>query len=209
MPSLTARDFEILSVLAGHVRVLSIRQIAHTWWAGQKNADQNATNRFRQLENRNYVKLHPFTLHPVLTNLAPLFEWKPGSPAINASRVSWLAQKRWNEAPIRTTVVTATEVSRRMLGASPGRRAIRSREVLHDLHVAELFLERFYPQDVERWEHEDQLIANGWQHDILPDAVVDHADGPIAIDFIGAYSANKLATMHQAYERLGIACRYF
>jgi hypothetical protein len=202
---LTDRCREIVGLLARHVRVLTAEQLARTWWPGSTHARQNAITRMRQLEHTGLVHVRTVFLHPEITLAAPLATWCPGQENPHFGKLAWHAAKRWRAAPTRTLIVTATEKGRYTVGAPPGRRAVRTRELVHDIHVAQVLLAHYFPDRTDRWTAEDQLLAVGWTHRVVPDALVQEGGHQIAIDFIGAYSAAKIAALHKNFARAGLS----
>src|SRR5215471_18014519 len=63
---LTTRDLEILRALTRCIRVLTLQQIARTWWADSKDSAHVAENRLQALRNENLLHIERSPAHPEL-----------------------------------------------------------------------------------------------------------------------------------------------
>src|SRR5262245_38246284 len=101
MPAvLTRRDLEILDALTKRVRVLSIPQIARTWWAEAADPLRVANNRLRTLQAEELVRVERLPAHPELDLQAPAATWSPGDAAPDFGAISHRLQSRWNQHPV-------------------------------------------------------------------------------------------------------------
>ena len=201
---ITERDVDILTTLKDKTGKLSLEQIARTWFRGSRGA---AANRVRVLESSGLIESMFPTTHPEIELSAPHFSWRPGEQPPAGEQLSWKLKSRWSQPPKRTRIIIPTKKTVSILGGEPVRPS-RSRAILHDLHVASIYL-RFLRRDrltAEGWIHETNLYRNGFGRDglPLPDAVIE-LDELVAIDFGGAYSAAKIRKIHNSYEKHNMA----
>lgn len=75
--NLTARDLELLIALTHRVRVLTVSQIARTWWAISGAPEQVATRRLQILRRAKLVQMEHLPAHPELSLKCPVASWKP------------------------------------------------------------------------------------------------------------------------------------
>lgn len=201
--NLTDRDDRILWTLTHRLRVLSVRQIAQSWW--DDPSSRGARSRIRQLSDAGLVEVMPTMAHPEIELTAPVLTWRPGGTEPNFGAVAYRLKSRWNQAPISTALVYATRVAVRMFGGFTGGRGPRPSEATHDLHLAQVFLlfQRANPTLAKRWCSEAEQYAEGkGRGERLPDAIIRGRRGgePPAqiIEFGGAYSRAKLIEFHHA-----------
>jgi hypothetical protein len=191
---LTDRDREILLTLTQKVRLLSLAQIARTWWPSASPAA--ARNRLAALPS--LVARLKLNAHPELTLDGPLFTWRPGEPVPRFGALSYQLKKRWNQAPEPTTVYIATEKAARYFGGFGGKLR-RPLQATHDLHMAQVYLQLLArdPAKAGLWVSEERFAPER-RREKLPDAVLRDAAGHIVlvIEFGGAYDARHVERVH-------------
>ena len=199
---LTDRDREILIALTHKVRLLSLEQIARTWWTDSPSGIATARKRLAVLANpasNSYVMQRmKLNAHPELALDGPIFSWQPGEATPYFGALSYRLKKRWNEAPKPTTVYIATEKAARYFGGFGGKLR-RPLQATHDLHVAQIYL-HFLKTDPARaalWVSEERFAPER-RREKLPDAVILDEAGNIAlvIEFGGAYDAKHVERVH-------------
>ncbi|MBA5868075.1 MAG: hypothetical protein GDA67_15390 [Nitrospira sp. CR1.3] len=199
---LTARDVIILDAITHRVKLLSLPQIARTWWKGSR-AIMQARKRIRQLALAGYLeRLQLFTNQEVML-LAPLATWHSGMAVPDFSTIVRLTRTRW-ELPIRSTAcVVATSVSAVRTGGSY--RIPRNSEATHDLHVAQVYLHKLRqaPRYAEKWSGEMELLTRDIAPcDKVPDALIRQAGRCTAVEVVGeSYSVTKLMAFHEFCSR--------
>lgn len=198
---LTAKTGELLNVLTKRLRLLSIPQIARTWFTDTRDPPINALQTAKRLETRGLVRVLAVMAHPEIELVNPLFRWLPNSDAEppDFGRLAYRAQARWTRALARLSLVMATERANHLVGGRLGGRPLRSREVTHELHLGQLFLRLRdeAPATAESWQPEDQLFRERrGEGRKLPDAQVTVPE-IVAIEFAGAYAKSKIAKIHQ------------
>lgn len=199
--SLRGRDLEILEVLSRRVRMLSLDQVAATWWGGTRNATANASRRLAALEGRGLVRRARAMAHDLPELEEPLVTWRPGDRTPYLPAVAYRLERRWS-SPVRPTVlVSATRSAGSWLGGGGGRRP-RESEISHDLGLAALYL-RFRgeaPDRAANWVPED-LFVPGELDGFVPDAIVREGERPTLIEFAGAYKKERLQKLHASCEQ--------
>lgn len=202
--SLAGRDLEILEVLSRRVRMLSLEQVARTWWGSTRNATTNATRRLAALEGRGLVRRMPAMAHELPGLEEALLTWKPGERTPDLAAIAYRLERRWS-SPLRPAVlVAATREAGSWLGGGGGRKP-RESEISHDLGLAALYL-RFRGKEPGRaaaWVPED-LFDPGELEGFIPDAVVREGDRPTLIEFAGAYKKERLQKLHASCERASL-----
>src|SRR5690606_23041832 len=93
-----------------------------------------------------------------LSAAEPLFTWQPGNrDAPEFNRLAWRNRKRWLQRLLRTECLIATPAAQELYGGHT--RPPRDRELNHDLHVAEVYLQlrKRAPERAKAWRLEDEL----------------------------------------------------
>lgn len=195
---LTERDTQVLEILTRRVRVLSVAQIARSFWQATANAPRNAAARLRTLETAAMVSLRSVLAYPEPEVNGPVCSWRPGHAAPDFGPISYGLKMRWS-GPLRAQVVAiATARAGHRFGGSGGRFPRRS-EISHDLGLAAVYLGLRVnePARAAGWISEAGLWSGGGgRHEKLPDALVSLDEGDTAIEFGGAYSKAKLEEFH-------------
>lgn len=209
MLTLTPRDREILEVLTRRVKVLTLPQIARTWWNG-KHSQQSARRRIEELEARGLLESFTAYAHPELPMLQPVYSWTPGAIAPNFGALSYQLVSRWTEPHAPVSAVIASRKAGTSFGGYAGKRPKRVEEN-HDVHLAAVFLHlRTTSPDLAKCWHSEETIRRSRPDapgEKLPDAIVRPNGGPEKIvDFGGEYSAEKLEGFHRWAEAK--ACAY-
>lgn len=182
------------------VRVLTVPQIARTFFQHTKVPTRSAREVLRIMASHGLVTLQTAMIHPEFDVSTPLHEYQPGDDPPDFGRVSWRAQSRFTEAPVRTGIVSAGS----RLIPTARRRALRTTEILHDTILSAVFLNLVSanPSVYDRWNHEDARVGGIACGSNIPDAVLSQEGGLIVIECIGAYSADKIRAIHTAFEHL-------
>ncbi len=199
---LQPRDREVLEVLTRRVRVLTLGQIARTWWASSLQAERKAWRRLQRLEHDGWVEIVRLMAHPELTLQDPHAIWYPGKAPPNLRRLAIRLKRRWDQAEAATACVVGTEQAAAALGGA-GRRVPRDSEATHDIHVAAVYLRMRaeLPTRARSWVSEAALPAG--QGVKVPDALVRDGRYWTAIEFGGQYDHSKLETFHAYCEAQG------
>ncbi|MGD9689161.1 MAG: hypothetical protein AB7K52_00580 [Phycisphaerales bacterium] len=195
--SLTPRDENLLHALTHRVRVLTLNQVARTFWAGASETSA-AEPRLDQLCGAGLLERLVRMAHPELPLSAPLATWQPGLPRPALTALARQLRSRWRLPDTATVMYTATRAAAALTGGH-GDRPLRTSETTHDIHLAGVYLlmRRELPTRARSWKSEARLLAEGrGRHEKLPDAVVTDGRSETAIEFGGMYSADKLAAFH-------------
>jgi hypothetical protein len=201
---LTNRDREILEALTRHVRVLSLPQIARTWWRDSQNPARAADSRLRILAAEGLLSIERTLAHPELTLDSPLARWDLSEAEPNFGAISYQLQRRWSSHPVLMACFSASKVAADRLGGH-GARPPRAVERTHDIHMAQVYLlyRLRQPEVLADWVFEEQVkaerrLAPGRPNygDKLPDVLLRTKSQTRAIEFGGAYSKEKLIAFH-------------
>jgi hypothetical protein len=202
---LTKRDLEIFDALTKRVRVLSMEQIARTWWSTTKDTVRVAENRLRILAGENLLHIERAPAHPEIRLDAPVTTWSLVDPDPNFGAVSYQLQSRWKNHPILTPCVSASKKAADRFGGYGGRPP-RSVERTHDIHMAQVFLHYrlSHPEVLADWVFEEQVKAERKRvggrsepGEKLPDAFLRSHSATRVVEFGGAYGKDKLIAFHR------------
>jgi len=193
-----AREEELLSTLATKVRVLSVDQIARTWWPSASRATTAAGRRLDALHRAGLLEVALLWARPELPITEPLAAWQPGLVRPDLKSIARLAASRWREPARRIRCAFATDAGSLRFGGRGGRPP-RESEVTHDLHLARVYLlmRETLPTRARSWIREEAIAAERFDRaEKLPDAQVTDGIHATAIEFVGAYSLEKLTGFH-------------
>ncbi|MBK8913001.1 MAG: hypothetical protein IPM64_00110 [Phycisphaerales bacterium] len=195
---MTERDQEILEILTRRVRVLSLSQVAATWWPQTPNGQDLAKARLKELERLGLIRQLYLLARPEPPLNSPIVTWKPGAIEPSFGAVAYQLRSRWTRPARRVLSAIATERAG-IRFAGTGGRTPRASEATHDLCLATVYL-RLRTTDsrrARRWVSEAALYEQGeGRDDRLPDAVIVTRSGKTAIEFGGAYPPAKVAAFH-------------
>lgn len=199
------RDDSIVRALAVKVRLLSLEQIAATFWPQAQTADR-ARRRLTALKRRGLVDRLEVLARPLREVGEPTFSWTPGEESPD-ERVVARHLRAPPEKPRPTTVYVATKQGRRRFAGKLDLRLDR-RHVTHDLHVAAIYLRLLQadPGAAEAWLGEDARGKAGYRV-VDPDAVIgprSHSP-PIAIEVATNYDHRRVRRYHDCCEERGMA----
>lgn len=200
--NLTDRDRQIVETLALRVRVLTVEQIARTWFGSNGDPVREAGRRIRRLESHGLVERFTALARPELPLRAPLWSWTPGHAPPCCTALATQLARRWRAPLVATRLVVATKAAGVSIGGAGGRRP-RASELSHDITLAAVYLNRLgrLAADGDNWISEARLPGLGYgDHACLPDAVVESHGRQAAVEVGGAYSARKLAKFHEFCE---------
>ena len=199
------REKDILFILAWHVRVLSVEQIARGWWKGKATAQRRANEFLHAREQTGWLCVHELITRPAKPLEAPLVIWEPGQRRPDLDELSRTLHRRARASARRTKVATATRKTRQLFGIVGGAHRPKLTQLSHELFVAEVFL-RYDTNglDVDRqWVGEDRFPKD-WPVRSRPDALIRNHEGEIvrAVEYGGAYTVHRLATLHAALKSI-------
>lgn len=205
---LTPRDWEILDALSLRIRMLSLPQIARTWWTGAVDPQSAARERLDRLVGRGWLLRTRALVQQLSPIAAPQVVWSSGQWVPEFGPISWRLRQRWAGPASIVTVYRATSQTARRFGGQRRDHIARPFQMAHDIGTAEMFLavRRQRPELVRRWIDEDRL-APFRRGQKLPDAVI--ADSPSApielvLEFGAGYSKQRLAAFHRDNEARGL-----
>ena len=190
------RNESILDALALRIHVLSLDQIARTWFGDQARAVAGVRRLMERLIKTGLAAVRREYSYPMLPLTGPILAWNPGQAEPDLGAIAYALQSRWPDAPSRVVeVYTSTPRLANRMGGFDGRLRHRD-QVTHDLHVSEIYL-RLYQTDPDlacRWMGEE-LSKSGQEYgEKLPDAVIaDESGRPVrAIEFGGRYPKKRV-----------------
>lgn len=194
--ALDSRDSAILYTLTHKVRILSIPQIARTWWP--QSHERAAKRRLSELERAGLITCYTGVCHPELPVSEPVLRWSPGEPQPDLGQASYRLKSRWQHFPVLMTCISATKSAGHFMGGYGGRTS-RESEQTHDIHLASVYLHflRNRPKAAEHWVSEEEVRRSRQRRsEKVPDARVDAPGNGWIVEFGGAYSKEKLTHFH-------------
>lgn len=200
---MTPREKEITAVLCNSIRVMSIFQIAQTWWSLTPWGISRTKSVIKKMSDEGWLKLQQAVSRPVTALERPLVVWSPGATQANFTRLSRRLHTRASEPAEIISVVFATEKANRIFGV--GKLAtVKLTQMTHDLHVTEIYLNYRRRGLAERWIGEDRF-PGWWPIDVRPDAALQNRLGGLtrAIEYGGDYSSERLHELHTALSGFG------
>ncbi len=195
-------------MLARRVRLLSIQQVANTWWSTTRYPTSLAAARLAELARGGHLVFEQFRARPGLPVREPLATWQPGLPMPNLASIAYRAGARWKEqaARLKHCAVATRETGNRFGGR--GGRFPRGTEVTHDIHLSSVYLRMRsdLPSRAATWCHED-LAETGRARggEKVPDAIVRDGLHHTAIEWVGSYPKKKLEEFHAYCEEHRLA----
>lgn len=190
---MTDSERDVLQTLTSRVPLLSLGQLARTWFPAAE-----AAHALGQLCGSGWLKRLAVNAHPELALEAPLAVWSPGDPAPRFGKISHRNRERWRAEPERTTVFVATEQAASVYGGRAGK--AKPLHVSHDIGLGAVYLRLLTerPEDAAAWLSESELAPER-EDDVLPDAVLRSPAGELArvIEFVGSsYTAARLEELY-------------
>jgi len=202
-----ARQDEIVSTLTHKLRLLTLGQIARTWWAETSRPEENARRSLAQVVACGLLRRIRVNARPELLLRSPVVRWSPSDPEPPFGRVAYRLQTRWNEAPMPTEIYSATTKAGKVFGGAVGGRLKAPLQASHDLHVSALYLRlrNDDPVAAEAWIAEDRL-APFRRHEKLPDAVLGSgpADIRLVLEFGAGYDKARVRAFHDDCAERGL-----
>ena len=133
---MTSWEKEILVVLANHVRMLSLPQVARTWWTENRRGLRRARESAQRLAEEGWLDSYRVFSRPVAPLSEPLVVWTvsqrpPDFPQLSA----WLHRRASASAAV-TTVITAARKTHSLFGHGVVPSRPKLTQITHDLHVA-------------------------------------------------------------------------
>ncbi len=208
---LSERDTTIVVLLIRCLPVLSLGQISHKLFAGDR---ANALRSLRRLTDRGYIAGHQCLTRTPPPIAGPLLTWQPGEEAPSAYRLAYQLNRRWLTQGMRKRqCFTAGPALNSLFGLSTAVRPQHQLQISHELGLAESYL-TLCGQAGDRWQRwvgelyysscqnpaVSKLIGMGTQR---PDALILSTDSHVecVIEFGGVYNAKRLAKFHRWCQR--------
>jgi hypothetical protein len=202
---LEQRDEQILCMLARKVRLITIPQLAASFWTNTNAGQAQVRRRLCRLASAGLVVKRRVLARPLPQLTRSIVTWQPGEPAPAFGPIAWKLQNRWKCGPRITTIIMASRRTANLFGGRARGRLKHSFQVTHDLGVTAMYLHllQSQPDQAAQWIGED-LLSPFRRRTMLPDAVLaDHpAERPrLALEFGGAYDKRRLVRFHRHCQR--------
>lgn len=196
----------MLDTLVRRVRVLTLEQIARTWFAHTVTPRRHADIRLARLERAGLIHRDSMIAHPELLLDTPMAAWNPGDAPPALRSISRLAASRWLAPAQSQKLVVASRMAGTWLGGRGGRWP-RPSELSHDITLAGVFLwfRTHEPDWATAWISEDLLGREGFRgEDRRPDALIITPEVRVAVELAGVYRVEKLLDFHAFCEQRGL-----
>lgn len=201
-----SHEQQIVRVLAERVRVLTIHQIAATWWTETRWGRGRASAAMSSLADEGWLHVQQALSRPIQSFATPLVAWRPGDYRPDLAAIARSLHRRAivNAKPVKVVFATTRAATLFCSGRAP---SVKLTQMTHDLNVAELFLHYLrsgLPRD--RWMSEDRLPRD-WPIKERPDALVRNEAGEIirALEYGGDYPESRLAELHDGLSSIHLA----
>lgn len=189
---------QILRALANDVRVLSLTQVARTWWSDTKWGRSRAKAAMTELDASNWLQIHRSLARPVVELHQPLLSWSPQDETPDFWELSRTLHRRAAKAASMTSFVFASARTVAMFGRGRAP-SVKLTQMTHDLHVAEVYLwYRTNGHSARNWISEDRLPRD-WPLRARPDATLTNDEGEFhrAVEYGGDYPPSRLEELHE------------
>ena len=196
---------QILRALANDVRVLSLTQVARTWWSDTKWGRSRAKASMTELDARNWLQIHRSLARPIVELHKPLLSWSPSDASPGFEELSRTLHRRAVQAASMTSFIFASARTVAMFGLGRAL-SVKLTQMTHDLHVSEVYLwHRKNGLSARNWLSEDRLPRD-WPLRARPDAVLTSDDAKIqcGIEYGGDYPAKRLEELHEGLSSINL-----
>jgi len=203
---MTPFEGQILRALANDVRVLSLPQVARTWWTNTRWGQSRAKAAMAELERNGWLQIHRSLARPVTELHQPLMSWATGEDEPDFWHLSRVLHKRAMQDASMTSFVFASPRTIVLFGQGRAP-SVKLTQMTHDLHVSEVYLRyRTNGLSSRHWISEDRLPRE-WPLRERPDAVLSDDEGRVhrAVEYGGNYPPKRLAELHTALSSIELA----
>jgi hypothetical protein len=199
------REEKIVRTLANSVRVMTVVQVARTWWADTRSGRNRAAAALNRLDAEGWVHVQRVLSRPIQSLASPLIRWRPSQeqPDFEAAARSLHRRAMADARSVKVVFASSRAVIFFAAGRAP---ALKITQMTHDLNVSELYL-HFRRSGLPEgcWVSEDRLPRN-WPLRQRPDALLRNEAGDVAraIEYGGDYPPRRLAALHAGLSRIGL-----
>ena len=153
------REEEIVRTLADKVRVLTLSQVARTWWTESRWGKSRAKSALSRLAERKLVRLRRALARPINLDEQAIVEWSIGDVIPDLETVATYLHRRAMIDASMQSIVTAASKAVALFGTGRAT-SIKLTQLTHDLHVSEVYLRYRDGELVKRWLSEDRLTVD-------------------------------------------------
>ena len=202
-------ELALLGVLANQLRFLSVAQLGHASFAGQRLSGRRAARLALSLADSGWLRLNKVLARPVQLLSQPLCQWRHAEPMPDFDFVARRLHQRASSSAALTAIVSATAKTSTLFGVTRSSAArIKLTQTTHDLHVGELFIKCAtcgYASGLH-WVSED-CLPDTWPVRQRPDALlVDEAGNYVrAVEYGGDYLEDRLIDLHVALSSIPLS----
>jgi hypothetical protein len=194
---------QIVRVLTNSVRVMTIVQVARTWWTDTRWGRDRASAAMKRLASEGWLHVQRALARPVQSFVSPLIAWRPGRrrPEFDAVARSLHQRAMADAKPVKVVFAASRAVIFFGTGRAP---SVKLTQLTHDLNVSELYLHHRRNGLSDRcWASEDRLPRD-WPLKERPDALLRNEAGDVvrAVEYGGDYPASRLAELHAGLSRI-------
>lgn len=195
-----------MRVLTERVRVLTIPQIAATWWSETRWGRGRARAAMNSLADKGWLHVQDALSRPIQSYDAPLVAWRreDNCPDFTAVARSLHRRAMADAKPVKVVFATSRATTLFSSGRAP---SVKLTQMTHDLNVAEVFLHYLRKGlPVDRWTSEDRLPLD-WPIKQRPDALLRNEADEIdrAVEYGGDYPVSRLTELHDGLSSVPLA----
>jgi len=195
-----------LRVLCDSVRVLTLRQIAQTWWTDTRWGRSRASTSMKNLAQEGWVHRQRVLCRTIHAFALPLVDWQPGDRRPEFASVVLRLHRRAMVAakPVKVVYAAKRAVTFFASGRAP---SVKLTQMTHDLNVSELYLHYRRNGFARRhWLSEDRLPRD-WPLRERPDGLLRNNRGELirAVEYGGDYPKRRLVELHTGLASINLS----
>ena len=197
---------QIANILAESVRVMTVTQIARTWWTDTRWGRDRASAAMTRLAAEGWLHVQQALSRPIQSFVAPLIAWRRGARRPDFGAAVRLLHQRAMVAARPVKIVFAGTRAVRFFASGPAM-SVKLTQMTHDLNVSELYLHYRRIGVPDRFWTSEARLPRHWPLKERPDAVLRDEAGTIvrAVEYGGDYTVSRLAELHAGLSSINLS----
>lgn len=197
---------QIVRILADSVRVMTVAQVARTWWTDTRWGRDRASAAMTRLAAKGWLHVQHALSRPIQSFVSPLIDWRPGTRRPDFAAAARLLHQRAIVDARTVKVVFAATRAVRFFSSGPAL-PVKLTQMTHDLNVSELYLHYRRSGLADQCWTSEARLGRDWPLKERPDAVLRDEAGTIvrAVEYGGDYTASRLAELHAGLSSINLS----